>query len=208
MDCSCPVSFVHRISREEHWSAWPFPSPGDLFRPRTEPASPALQADSWPLSVQRILITSAKILFSNKATSLGSGVTWTFRVHYSNQYRDILVPRTRTTPSLPWGCLSQIPHPNSIWWLIYLPLGASGHSSNSQQLLTQQMKKDPDTLGLDIGVHICSLSWLILCVKLIGSHMPSETLFLCISGCGVGWVFLDELKLKCRLSKAVWAKSL
>ena len=60
---------------EEYWSLLPFPSPGDLFRPQTEPSLPALQADSLPLSVQRIVITSAKILFSNKATFLGSEVT-------------------------------------------------------------------------------------------------------------------------------------
>jgi len=32
------------FSRQEHWSALPFPSPGDLLDPETEPASPALQA--------------------------------------------------------------------------------------------------------------------------------------------------------------------
>ena len=29
--------------RQEYWSGWPFPSPGDLLNPRTEPASTALQ---------------------------------------------------------------------------------------------------------------------------------------------------------------------
>ena len=32
--------------RPEHWSGLPFPSPGDLPNPETEPRSPALQADS------------------------------------------------------------------------------------------------------------------------------------------------------------------
>ena len=36
------------FSRQEHWSGWPFPSPGDLPDPGTEPGSPALQADSLP----------------------------------------------------------------------------------------------------------------------------------------------------------------
>ena len=31
--------------RHEHWSRLPFPSPGDLRDPTTEPASPALQSD-------------------------------------------------------------------------------------------------------------------------------------------------------------------
>ena len=34
--------------RQEHWSGLPFPSPGDLPNPGTEPGSPALQADSSP----------------------------------------------------------------------------------------------------------------------------------------------------------------
>ena len=33
------------FSRPEHWSGWPFPSPGDLPRPGIEPGSPALQAE-------------------------------------------------------------------------------------------------------------------------------------------------------------------
>ena len=31
-----------RFSRQEHWSRWPFPSPGDLPDPGIEPASPAM----------------------------------------------------------------------------------------------------------------------------------------------------------------------
>ena len=34
------------FSRQEYWSGVPFPSPGDLAGPGTEPGSPALQADS------------------------------------------------------------------------------------------------------------------------------------------------------------------
>ena len=36
------------FSRQEYWSRQPFPSPGDLSNPGTEPQSPALQADSIP----------------------------------------------------------------------------------------------------------------------------------------------------------------
>ena len=35
-------------SRQEYWSGLPFPAPGDLPDPGTEPGSPALQADSLP----------------------------------------------------------------------------------------------------------------------------------------------------------------
>ena len=34
------------FSRQEYWSGLPFPSPGDLPDPGTEPRSPALQADT------------------------------------------------------------------------------------------------------------------------------------------------------------------
>ena len=40
----CPWGF----SRQEYWSGLPCPPPGDLPNPRTEPRSPALQADSLP----------------------------------------------------------------------------------------------------------------------------------------------------------------
>ena len=37
-----------KFSRQEHWSGFPFPSPGNLPEPGIEPRSPALQTDSWP----------------------------------------------------------------------------------------------------------------------------------------------------------------
>ena len=36
------------FSRQECWSALPFPSPGDLPQPGIKPRSPALQADALP----------------------------------------------------------------------------------------------------------------------------------------------------------------
>ena len=38
------------FSRQEYWSGFPFPSPGDLPDPGIEPKSSALQADSLLLS--------------------------------------------------------------------------------------------------------------------------------------------------------------
>ena len=46
MDYSPPGSPSMEFSRQEYWSGLPFPSPGDLPDPGTEPRSPALQADS------------------------------------------------------------------------------------------------------------------------------------------------------------------
>ena len=37
--------------RQEYWSGLPFPSPGDLTDPEIKLVSPALQADSLPLSL-------------------------------------------------------------------------------------------------------------------------------------------------------------
>ena len=47
------------LSRQEHWTGLPFPSPGDLPNPGIEPGSPALQADSStpePLNLPRSFI--------------------------------------------------------------------------------------------------------------------------------------------------------
>ena len=37
------------FSRQEYWSGLPFPSPGDLPNPGTEPGSPALQAGNFTI---------------------------------------------------------------------------------------------------------------------------------------------------------------
>ena len=36
------------FSRQDYWSGWPFPYPGDLPNPGIETRSPALQADALP----------------------------------------------------------------------------------------------------------------------------------------------------------------
>ena len=49
-----PLTVAHQaplsmgFSRQEYWSGLPFPSPGDLPDPVTEPRSPTLQADPVP----------------------------------------------------------------------------------------------------------------------------------------------------------------
>ena len=49
---ACQASLSMGFPRREYWSGLSFPSPGDLPNPGTEPLSPALQADSLPLSHQ------------------------------------------------------------------------------------------------------------------------------------------------------------
>ena len=41
-----PLSMA--FPRQEYWSGWPSPSPGNLPDPGIEPGSPALQTDSSP----------------------------------------------------------------------------------------------------------------------------------------------------------------
>ena len=48
--CQAPLSMG--FSRQEYWSGFPFPSPGDLPDSGIEPGSPALQADSLPTDLR------------------------------------------------------------------------------------------------------------------------------------------------------------
>ena len=49
MNCRPPGSSVLPwFSRQEYWSGWPCPPPGDLPNPRIKPRSPTLQEDSLP----------------------------------------------------------------------------------------------------------------------------------------------------------------
>ena len=47
---ACQASLSMGFPRQEYWSGLPFPPPGDRPNPGFEPVSPALQADSLPLS--------------------------------------------------------------------------------------------------------------------------------------------------------------
>ena len=65
-----PWTVAHQVplsmefSRQEYWSGLPFPSPENLPNPGIEPASPALQVDSLPLSHLYITLQGLKINFS------------------------------------------------------------------------------------------------------------------------------------------------
>ena len=64
------------FSRQEYWSGLPFASPGDLPDPGMEPASPALQADSSPLSQQgspSLLILTLTRIYHLPGTLVGVG---------------------------------------------------------------------------------------------------------------------------------------
>ena len=46
----CQATLSMEFSRHEYWSGLAFPPPGNLPGPEIEPVSPALQANSLPLS--------------------------------------------------------------------------------------------------------------------------------------------------------------
>ena len=46
MDCSLASPLSMEFSRQEYWSGFPFPSPGNLPESGIEPGSPALEADA------------------------------------------------------------------------------------------------------------------------------------------------------------------
>ena len=68
--------------RQEYWSGVPCPPPGDLLDPGNEPRSPALQADSLPLSYQGNPFSSS-VQFSRSVVS------------------NCLQPMNHSTPGLP-----------------------------------------------------------------------------------------------------------
>ena len=47
--CQAPLSMG--FSRQEYWSGFPCPPPGDLLNPGIKPRSPALQVNSLPLKL-------------------------------------------------------------------------------------------------------------------------------------------------------------
>ena len=60
--CQTPLSM--EFSRHEYWSGLPFPSPGDLPDPGTEPESPALQTDSLLTRAMRVVFRDKIIIIS------------------------------------------------------------------------------------------------------------------------------------------------
>ena len=61
--CQAPLSMG--FSRQEYWRWLPCPPPGDHPDPGIEPASPALQADSLPVSHQGSLASVSKGIISS-----------------------------------------------------------------------------------------------------------------------------------------------
>ncbi|CAM9750100.1 unnamed protein product [Rangifer tarandus platyrhynchus] len=80
------------FSRQEHWSGLPFPSPGDLPDPGTEPGSPALRADSSPteplgspeaLTQSGTRLSDVTLTFKGPTHVSGSGSAWRRLLRFS-----------------------------------------------------------------------------------------------------------------------------
>ena len=130
MDCSPPGSSIHGISHARilEWVA--FSSPGDLPDPGIKPMSPALQADSLPLSHQGRLLEYRNQSWTRKTCILAQAViteyyrlgalnnnvvvvqslscVWLVATPHTLQQARLLCPSLS-----PWVCSNS--HPLS-WW--------------------------------------------------------------------------------------------
>ena len=69
------------FSRQDYWSCLPFPSPRDLPNPVTEHGSPALQADSLPLSWLESIINSMDMSVIKLQEIVKDKEAWRVAVH-------------------------------------------------------------------------------------------------------------------------------
>ena len=61
------------FSRQEYWSEYPFPSPGDLPHPGIEPGSPTLQADALPSEPPGKPMARKRSVYQNVARDSSKG---------------------------------------------------------------------------------------------------------------------------------------
>ena len=107
-----------KFSRQEYWSGLPFPSPGDLSDPGIESTSvsPALQADSLPLSYQRnpLFLELSLLMIQGRLSWLQ---TWL-------EESPVAFP-TQTLLGVRWGGVAAPALVSvSLAWTRWLPLGA------------------------------------------------------------------------------------
>ena len=100
-----------RVSRQEYWSGWSFPSPRDIPDPGIEPASPSLQVNSLSLSHQGSLIC---------LRVEGAGEVQGFTVHYLRQLTERGLSNTAYRQDSSWvlvpGRLAGEGYPCRISW--------------------------------------------------------------------------------------------
>ena len=106
--CQDPLSMG--FSRQEHWSGWPFLSPGDLPNPGNEPRSPALQADSLPTELRASFPTSKScfVIWRNMLRPCCCSVT--------KSYLTVCNPMNYSTPGFPvLHCLQEFTQTHVHW---------------------------------------------------------------------------------------------
>ena len=102
------------FSRQEYWSEWPFPSPGDLPNPRIEPRSPTLQADSLlskppgkPYKILALFNITAILLHSFLVAQMVQNLPamWETWVRSLGQEDPLEKGKATHSSSVAWTCL-------------------------------------------------------------------------------------------------------
>ena len=92
-----------RFFRQEYWSGWPFPSPGDLPNPGMEPRFPALRADSllselWGKTSLQLRTTNMPPAEAYKEWK-SQGPLWSKWSQSDDEDRVILLPQQQRSPA-------------------------------------------------------------------------------------------------------------
>ena len=120
-----PVGFF----RLEYWSGLPFPTPGDLPKPGIKPmvpVSPALQADSLPLSHQETLVWILSYFKKCMLVTISYRVQISFLFFFAWKIIALIscsFGEGKGTP-LQYSCLGN-PMDRGAWWVIVYEVAKS-----------------------------------------------------------------------------------
>ena len=163
MNCSLPGSSSTEFSRQEYWSGWPCPPPGDRPSPGTEPEFPTLQADSLssePLGMRGLglgtpILTSCWVCGCPREVCLIWGDAAPF---FWGQYPQPAHPGSRGN-----GCFS----PEARSWVVHqsCPLSVSECGDNKSRGLRSAPNRALSWIlekwFISFYVHACSVASVI-----------------------------------------------
>ena len=135
--CVTPWTVAHQaplsmgFSRQEYWSRLPYPPPGDFPAPGIEPGSPALQADSFPLSHCRSVrtafivdpdsMTRALTREENRDTNKQENIMWKKEAEFGVMCLPVRsCPGLLVSTELGRGKKEASPETSEIVWLCYI----------------------------------------------------------------------------------------